>query len=455
MIKKLINMKKKSKNDYELLKFARDKLFFFKEENINAILKLLTLTDFKEDLLINLNYLRGIEQKTELNDTEKSTIIKLNNKKLKNKEYFRKLLKTDFINQKELFYLITMHEQRHYFNLSDDMKKTLQARIDKMPSLPNEPDLSDIDSIAVFGATYNVQKDRLINGLEYYRNKKGIDPTKIYLLTGYRRMYISEFNGLGIISKQDLEDIKELYEKECGKKLDNLNPDELIDFIKKKEELLSKFDDKKIKETLQHLNMYDKNKTKIELLEQISQLTEEDFFHLAVTELKEQNFLNDKQNIHFVVSNEMNGANIFNIAPNQKSNVKRANTEDTLRALWEIDSNFNKMLFISNGPYTLQQFTSTLSVQDTQNIKVPKIYGKDATHGTPANIAARHYGMISMVEKLFRQREDKIQNLLSSKNVNQLKPHSSNSDEEIENEKMAYESGKDVVNKQNNTYLGR
>ena len=113
------------------------------------------------------------------------------------------------------------------------------------------------------------------------------------------------------------------------------------------------------------------------------------------------------------------------------------------------------MLFISNGPYTLQQFTSTLSVQDTQNIKVPKIYGKDATHGTPANIAARHYGMISMVEKLFRQREDKIQNLLSSKNVNQLKPHSSNSDEEIENEKMAYESGKDVVNKQNNTYLGR
>ena len=74
-------MEENLKNDYELLKFARDKLFFFKEENINAILKLLTLTDFKEDLLINLNYLRGIEQKTELNNTERSTILNLNNEK--------------------------------------------------------------------------------------------------------------------------------------------------------------------------------------------------------------------------------------------------------------------------------------------------------------------------------------------------------------------------------------
>ena len=125
-------MEENLKNDYELLKFARDKLFFFKEENINAILKLLTLTDFKEDLLINLNYLRGIEQKTELNDTEKSTILNLNNEKLEEKEYFRKLLETGIINEKELFYLITMHEQRHYFNLSDDMKKTLQTEIKKM-----------------------------------------------------------------------------------------------------------------------------------------------------------------------------------------------------------------------------------------------------------------------------------------------------------------------------------
>ena len=454
-------MEENLKNDYELLKFARDKLFFFKEENINAILKLLTLTDFKEDLLINLNYLRGIEQKTELNDAEKSTIINLNNEKLEEKEYFRKLLETGIINEKELFYLITMHEQRHYFNLSDNMKKTLQTEIKKM-SLPfNEPDLSNIDSIAIFGSTYQTQKDRLINGLNYYRNKKGVDPTDIYLLTGHRIMNIGEFIQLGIISGEDLRGIVGLYEKECGEKLDVLNPEPLINFIKnkektKKEELLSKFNNDKIQETLEKLGMYDENKTKIELLTKLSKLTEKDFFDLAVTELRKQNFIKNEQQIHIVYSNEMNGSNIFsNSHFNQQSTTKRANTEDTLRALWEIDSNFNKMLFISNGPYTLQQFTSTLSVQDTQNIKVPKIYGKDATHGTPANIAARHYGMISMVEKLFRQREDKIQNLLSSKNVNQLKPHSSNSDEEIENEKMAYESGKDVVNKQNNTYLGR
>lgn len=450
-------MEKNLKNDYELLKFARDKLFFFQEENMDAILKLLTLTGFKEDLLINLNYLRGIEKSRELDNTERLTILNLNNEELGDKEYFRKLLKTGIINEKELFYLMLIHEQRHYFNLSDDMKKVLQTRIEKMSLLPNEPNLSNIDSIAVFGATYTTQKNRLIDGLKYYRNKKGVDPTNIYLLTGYRRMYISEFTGLGIVSKQDLEDIKGLYEREYGKKLDNLNPDTLINFIKKKEKLLSKFDDQKIKETLQRLNIYDKNKTKIELLTQISQLTEEDFFHLAVSELREQNFVNNEQKIHFVVSNEMNGTNILNAGSHQKSKVKRANTEDTLRALWKINSNFDKMLFISNGPYTSQQFVSTLSIQDTQNIKVPKIYGKDATHGTPANIAARHYGMISMVEKLFRQREDKIKNLLSSKNVNKLKPHSYNFDKEIKNEKMAYKFGKDIAknNEQNNTYLGR
>ena len=445
-------MEENLKNDYELLKFARDKLFFFKEENINAILKLLTLTDFKEDLLINLNYLRGIEQKTELNDAEKSTIINLNNEKLEEKEYFRKLLETGIINEKELFYLITMHEQRHYFNLSDNMKKTLQTEIKKM-SLPfNEPDLSNIDSIAIFGSTYQTQKDRLINGLNYYRNKKGVDPTDIYLLTGHRIMNIGEFIQLGIISGEDLRGIVGLYEKECGEKLDVLNPEPLINFIKnkektKKEELLSKFNNDKIQETLEKLGMYDENKTKIELLTKLSKLTEKDFFDLAVTELRKQNFINNEQQIHIVYSNEMNGANILsNSHFNQQSTTKRANTEDTLRALWEIDSNFNKMLFITNGPYTSQQFVSTLSIQDTQNIKVPKIYGKDATHGTPANIAARHYGMIPMVEKLFRQREDKIKNLLSSQNTNKLK--------EIKNEKDAYEFG-EFIAKQNDTYLGR
>ena len=54
--------------------------------------------------------------------------------------------------------------------------------------------------------------------------------------------------------------------------------------------------------------------------------------------------------------------------------------------------------------------------------------------------------MIPMVEKLFRQREDKIQNLLSSKNTNKLK--------EIKNEKDAYEFG-EFIAKQNDTYLGR
>ena len=450
-------MRENLRNDYELLKFARDNLFFFREENMDAILKLLTLTGFKEDLLINLNYLRGIEKSRELDNTERLTILNLNNEKLGDKEYFRKLLKTGIINEKELFYLMLIHEQRHYFNLSDNMKKVLQTRIEKMSLLPNEPNLSNIDSIAVFGATYTTQKNRLVDGLKYYRNKKGVDPTDIYLLTGYRRMYVSEFMGLGIISKQDLEDIKGLYEGEYGKKLDNLNPDTLINFIKGKEKLLSKFDDQKIKETLQRLNIYDKNKSKIELLKQISQLTEEDFFHLAVSELREQNFINNEQKIHFVVSNEMNGTNILNTDFQQKSKVKRANTEDTLRALWKIDSNFDKILFISNGPYTSQQFVSTLSIQDTQNIKVPKIYGKDATHGTPANIAARHYGMASMVEKLFRQREDEVRNLLSSKNVNKLKPYSYSLDKEIKNEKMAYKFGKDIAknNEQNNTYLGR
>ena len=446
-------MEENLKNDYELLKFARDKLFFFKEENINAILKLLTLTDFKEDLLINLNYLRGIEQKTELNDAEKSTIINLNNEKLEEKEYFRKLLETGIINEKELFYLITMHEQRHYFNLSDNMKKTLQTEIKKM-SLPfNEPDLSNIDSIAIFGSTYQTQKDRLINGLEYYRNKKGIDPTNIYLLTGYRIMNIGEFIQLGIISRQDLEGIKDLYERECGEKLDVLNPEPLINFIKKKEELLSKFNNEKIQETVQKCGMYDEKKTKIELLTKVSKLTEKDFFDLAVTELRKQNFINNEQQIHIVYSNEMNGSNIFsNSHFNQQSTTKRANTEDTLKALWEINSNFDKILFVSNGPFVSQQFMSTLSMQDNQNnqdnqdIKVPKIYGKDATHGTPSHIAARHYGMIPMVEKLFKQRENKIQNLLSSKNTKQLK--------EIKNEKDAYEFG-EFIAKQNDTYLGR
>ena len=309
-------MLKSLRNDYELLKFARNKLFFFKEENMNAILKLLTLTGFKEDLLINLNYLRGIEKLRELDNDEKSTILDLNNKKLKDKKYFQKLLKTGIINEKELFYLITMHEQRHYFNLNDDMKKTLQTEIKKM-SLPfNEPDLSNIDSIAIFGSTYQTQKDRLINGLEYYRNKKGIDPTNIYLLTGYRIMNIGEFIQLGIISREDLEGIRNLYERECGEKLDVLNPEPLINFIKnkeesKKEELLSKFKNDKIKETLEKLGMYDENKTKIELLTKVSKLTEKDFFDLAVTELRKQNFIKNEQQIHIVYSNEMNGSNIF------------------------------------------------------------------------------------------------------------------------------------------------
>ena len=458
-------MLKSLRNDYELLKFARNKLFFFKEENMNAILKLLTLTGFKEDLLINLNYLRGIEKLRELDNDEKSTILDLNNKKLKDKKYFQKLLKTGIINEKELFYLITMHEQRHYFNLNDDMKKTLQTEIKKM-SLPfNEPDLSNIDSIAIFGSTYQTQKDRLINGLNYYRNKKGVDPTDIYLLTGHRIMNIGEFIQLGIISRQDLEGIKDLYERECGEKLDVLNPEPLINFIKNKEELLSKFNDEKIQETLQKFGMYDEKKTKIELLTKVSKLTEKDFFDLAVTELRKQNFINNEQQIHIVYSNEMNGANILsNSHFNQQSTTKRANTEDTLKALWEINSNFDKILFVSNGPFVSQQFVSTLSIQDNKNnqdnqdnqnnqdnqdnqdIKAPKIYGKDATHGTPSHIAARHYGMIPMVEKLFKQRENKIQNLLSSKNTKQLK--------EIKNEKDAYEFG-EFIAKQNDTYLGR
>lgn len=446
-------MEKNLKNDYKLLKFAKDNLFFFREENIDTILKLLTLTGFKEDLLINLNYLRGTEKSRELDNTERLTILNLNNEELGDKEYFQKLLKTGIINEKELFYLMLIHEQRHYFNLSDEMKKELQTEIKKM-SLPfNEPDLSDIDSIAIFGSTYQTQKDRLINGLNYYRNKKGVDPTNIYLLTGYRIMNIGEFIQLGIISKEDLEGIKDLYERECGEKLDVLNPEPLINFIKNKEELLSKFNDEKIQETLQKFGMYDEKKTKIELLTKVSKLTEKDFFDLAVTELRQQNFIKNEQQIHIVYSNEMNGTNILsNSHFNQQSTTKRANTEDTLKALWEINSNFDKMLFVSNGPFVSQQFVSTLSIQDNQNnqdnqdIKAPKIYGENATHGTPSHIAARHYGMIPMVEKLFKQRENKIQNLLSSENTKQLK--------EIKNEKEAYEFG-EFMAQQNDTYLGR
>ena len=39
------------------------------------------------------------------------------------------------------------------------------------------------------------------------------------------------------VSREDLEGIRNLYERECGEKLDVLNPEPLINFIKKKEEL--------------------------------------------------------------------------------------------------------------------------------------------------------------------------------------------------------------------------
>lgn len=430
----------KLQNDrVKLLNLAKVALFFSSEKNNEALMNLFLATGFKKELPVNLNYMRGLENKKRISEEEEKIFDDLNSKfGLDGKGYFNGLLDTELLDVNELYHLIVLHEQRNYFSMSDDMNNKVQDIINSLDKIQEEPDLTGVDKIAVFGATYQTQKDRLKNGFDFYKRKKGgNNPEKICLLTGYRSMYTSELLQLGIISKDKLEEVK----KVGGIKDNDING--FVKFVSENEEYLKYLNRENIVKTLSGLKKssakfkdidFNEDDDIIKLLEIVTSAEEKDLFELARYELEIPDNI-----VELIFSNDTNGTNILR-GEDSKNTLKRANTEDTLFVLYKKYPNFNEFVFVSNGAFVPQQFVSILSVQDdSNNLKVGKMYGKDPKRGNSKTLAATHYAMGPVVAKLLNSREVDFKKHLSGNAVKILKDKSSNE---------AYEIGRDAVARQ-------
>ena len=384
-------------------------------------MNLFVATGFKNELFVNLNYLRGIENKPQLNNKENEILNNLNSEKIENKDYFEKLLNTNLIDVNELYQLIVLHEQRHYFSMSNDMITNVKNIIMSLDNkIKQEPDLTNINKIAIFVSTYQMQKERLKNGLDFYKSKKdGKDPEKIYLLTGYRGIYLQELVQLNVILSEDLAKVKN------DGNLNNLKTSGLIDFVSQNNnEYLKFFNRENMIKTLENLQKsspsfkdikINKDDDTLKLLTLLASIKEKDLFELGKYELNIPN-----NNVEVVFSDSTNGSNILH-GENPKNTVKRANTEDTLVELFKKDPEFDKILFVSNDAFVSQQFVSTLTIQkDINNLKVGKAYGKNSQHGDQRTIAARHYGIGPIVAKLLNSSNVDYKKYLGGGNVRVL-----------------------------------
>lgn len=399
----------------ETFKILFKKLHFEGEQNLKVFLNLIIKTGFLDELLINLSYLRGLEDKKEITHDEIIKIIKirrdyylrpktLNTAKL----ILVQLLASKIFEPCELYNCVVIHQQRNYFNQKwfktlNDRCQTLIDSLVQQKELTGE-ELKKISEIAVFGATYSTMKTRLDTGLKYYKEKKKSKPKKIYLLTGQRQIYLSELKQLGIISDQNFKSLQEQNISNIG---------ELMRFIgENPESAYSKwFDKSQLVEVLNKIKKASKDckftKEKFaetdnlkELLEQAKLIQEKDLFLLAFSEVASE--LKDKElknKMELVYSDQTNGVGVMQ----EKTILPRSNTYDTLMQLLEkLKQNkeeFAKILFVSNDGNILQQFSDALSVSDGNG----QICLEKFNFGTIKNISATCFALEPYIAKILEQ----------------------------------------------------
>jgi len=438
-------------DEVKMLEFQRLYLQYMKMNQNRALISLIVKTGFKDDILVNLNYLRGATKKPGLSSGEIDTIRQINAEGMDDFDYFKKLLEVGAVaDANELYQLIVLHEQRHNFSSTFPKNDTdILQYLKSLTDINQSIDLTHTDKIAIFGSTYAVLKGRISDGLEYFRTRKNIEnPTTLYLLSGFRRMYISELVQLDVITQEQLNRIETEYMRKNQTKLQNIRVQDLIDFLLENEAIMRDIFDKDREKHIRSLfkqiiaasHKFKANITPVgdiekehfkdlemgyddvdnlpfpELLQKFSLCEELDFFRLAAFELKLSANL-----VALVYSQEMNGANIGNGVMDDKKNVRRANTQDTLKALFDIDKDVERILFVSNGSFVPQQHNAVLDVAYTK-FEAPvsvQVYGKNASAGDQTRIAARHFALLSPVAKYLKK--DFINpELLSGKKVKEL-----------------------------------
>lgn len=432
----------------KLLRFQETYLKYMRQEQNRALISLIMKTGFRNDILVNLNYLKGISGKPKLSQQEIAAISQINAENSDDFEYLQKLLSKNIVSVNELYQLIVIHEQRHNFGTDfpkDD--KGVKTYLEQLKEIDTTIDMENIEKIAIFGSTYSVQKDRILSGKKYFEDAKGSEPKVIYLLSGFRRMYIEELVQLKILTEDELSQIQNLYRESKGSEMQNINIQVLVNFASENDLVSNILESKKdiIKtifkqiisanskfptelEAVNELGEKHQEDLKIteedidnlpfkELFEKFSLCGEIDFFKLAADELKLS-----PQVVVPVYSRELGGTNIRHGVLDEKQNVRRANTQDTLKALFDMDTDIKKILFISNGAFVPQQHNAILDVVYSRFNQIPavvQVYGKDANAGTQKNIASRHFALLSPISKHL-QKDEINPKLLSGQMVSAL-----------------------------------
>lgn len=412
----------------EFKKLYSEKLRFQSEQNLKVFLNVIMKTGFLNQLLINLSCLRGLEGRKEITFDEIKKITEIwikyctDGKETDDsgKNILIKLLDSKIFKPGELYNCIVIHQQRNYFNQKwfktlNDRCQTLIDSLEKPKELTKK-ELEKISEIAVFGATYSTMKTRLETGLKYYETNKINNLEKIYLLTGRREIYLSELQQLKIIAN-----IQSLKEKSKEKKIDNIA--KLIDFVatNSKDSYSTCFDKARLVEMLNKIKeasedckfikeKFTETNSLKELLEQIKLIQEKDLFLLAFSEVASELKNKELKNkMELVYSEQTNGVGIIR----EQAMPARANTKDTLlellKKLKNNKENFNKILFVSNGPNILQQFGDVLSVSDGNGQFCLKAF----EFGNIKNIAATCFALQPYITKLLNK--DK---LISQKSLN-------------------------------------
>ena len=377
-------------SEIEYLRFAEAK-------NHKILMQLFISTGFIEEIDVNLSFLYGLKGKELKNE------INIINEKYKNKDeltqnpeiYFLELLRNEIVDFNELFFLIMIHEQRHYFSFPPELQNTCKSIIQQLSTNFYETqNIENIDNIAVLGTTYEVQKKRLCNGMKFYYERKNKNPKNIFFATGSRHCYLIELVQLGIINEENFNSLKQITgtndlngiisyiqnNKQENNWDEYFNKQRLSNVLNNIKDVSPKF-----REITNRMN-FTENDDLLLLLENIAKVQERDLFLLAINELDI-----NPQTVKIIYTLDTNGAGVLS---SQRS--IRASTEDTIRELCKqlkiLGISINSILFVSNNQFVAQQYKDIVFVvqQNGEKTSDIQIYGENGNNGSTGNIAARH-----------------------------------------------------------------
>ncbi|GMO56438.1 MAG: hypothetical protein Ta2D_01390 [Rickettsiales bacterium] len=199
-----ISVRKEEKRKTEMLKALNSMFPNYNEEQKNNIFALSKDLGCMQDTPIFVQHIRGIKGKAELTKEEIEGLQNLaNDKNINNMKDFY-LEATKYVTPDELQVAYLMSLQARTFGENSKKLNVLKDRLNDFEVKEFAIDYKDVDTLAIFGATYNAMKNRAKFGLEKAK-KANINP-EVKLLAGYRNMYFSEsIAQMGLIDKNELE----------------------------------------------------------------------------------------------------------------------------------------------------------------------------------------------------------------------------------------------------------